>query len=101
MRLCKLSALGLFGIVVLAQDDGSGHEHLPLDSQHHGILDSDMREPVNKSHIVPVKVFQQKGQVSGADSVLQGSSVESTSPWCVIGAGGSITFEFQERIAGR
>jgi len=101
MRLCELAASGIFVGIVLSLNNGPDYEALPLSTIFPGPWESNIRAPVNKSHIVPIRIFNHEGSTSGAEAVLQGSSAENKSPWWVIGPGGLVTFEFQENIAGR
>jgi len=101
MRLCRISALASFVSLVLSLDDGPDYEELPLETIFPGPWENNIRAPVNKSCIVPVKIFNHEGSILGAESMLQGPRVKSKSPWWVIGPGGLVTFEFQENIPGR
>jgi hypothetical protein len=75
--------------------DGPDYESLPLDTVFPGPWESNIRAPLNKSHIVPVKIFN----FEGAESVLQDASSSSIS-W-VLSPGSLITFEFEENISGK
>ena len=80
--------------------DGPNYESLPLDTIFPGPWEDNIRAPVNKSHIAPVKIFNYEGAVAGAEAVLQDASTAGGISW-VISPGGLITFEFAENIAGR
>ena len=81
-------------------NDGADYESLPLKTIFPGPWESNIRAPFNKSHIVPVKVYNSEGAVSGAESVLQDAYTSSEHTW-VISPGGLVTFEFRENIAGK
>jgi hypothetical protein len=100
MHLCISALLFLFFAAVEAINNGLDYESLPLDTIFPGPWESNIRAPLNKSHIVPAKIFSFEGATSGAEAVLQGVEKTSRSSW-VIGPGGLITFEFAENIAGK
>ncbi len=83
-----------------ASNDGADYNSLPLDTIFPGPWESNIRAPLNKSHISPVKIFNFEGMVSGAEAVLQDANTNSGIAW-VIGPGGLITFEFEENISGK
>jgi hypothetical protein len=96
-----LSLLGLSASAAQATKiKGPDFNSLPLDTIFPGPWESHIRAPFNKSHIVPVKIFNFEGAVSGQESVLQDANTESGLTW-VIGPGGLITFEFGENIGGK
>ncbi|KAH8672812.1 Six-hairpin glycosidase-like protein [Tricladium varicosporioides] len=80
--------------------DGPDYDSLPLITIFPGPWENGIRAPVNKSHIVPTKIFNYEGAVSGAESVLQTADRRRGLSW-VISPGGLVTFEFEENIAGR
>ncbi|KAE8447282.1 hypothetical protein EG329_010976 [Mollisiaceae sp. DMI_Dod_QoI] len=80
--------------------DSLDYEFLPRDTIFPGPWEENIRAPVNKSHIVPVKIFNFEGASDGAERVLDGANAESGLTW-VISPGGLITFEFAENIAGK
>lgn len=80
--------------------DGPDYESLPLKTIFPGPWEDGIRAPVNKSHIVPTKIFNFEGAVSGVESALQNADTGSGQSW-VISVGGLVTFEFAENIAGR
>jgi hypothetical protein len=80
--------------------DGPNYESLPLDTVFPGPWEENIRAPVNKSHILPVKIFNFEGAVAGVEAVLQDASTAGGISW-VIGPGGLVTFEFAESISGR
>lgn len=84
----------------ISNDGGADYESLPHDTIFPGPWESNIRAPVNKSHIVPVKIFAFEGQTQGAETVLTGADAQSGLTW-TISPGGLITFEFGENIAGR
>lgn len=67
-----------------------------------GPWESNIRAPVNKSHILPAKIFHSEGAVSGTEAVLKDETLSSSvgRSW-VIRPGGLTTFEFAESIGGR
>jgi hypothetical protein len=75
------------------------YEALPSDTIFPGPWESNIRAPLNKSRIVPIKIFNFEGAVSGQESVLRDDATSGIS-W-VIRTGGLITFEFEENISGR
>ncbi|KAG9236563.1 Six-hairpin glycosidase-like protein [Amylocarpus encephaloides] len=99
MRLTVAATL-LSGLPRTAAQDGVNFEALPSDTIFPGPWESNIRAPVNKSHIVPVKIFNFEGAASGAASVLQDADISSGISW-IINPGGLVTFEFAENIAGR
>ncbi|EPE33595.1 Six-hairpin glycosidase [Glarea lozoyensis ATCC 20868] len=76
------------------------YDALPSDTIFPGPWESNIRAPLNKSHIVPSKIFNFEGAVSGQESILQDADAASGISW-VIRTGGLITFEFEENISGR
>lgn len=80
--------------------DSLDYESLPRDTIFPGPWEENIRAPVNKSHITPVKIFKFEGATDGAETVLQDATVDSGLSW-VISPGGLITFEFEENIAGK
>jgi hypothetical protein len=76
------------------------YEALPDKTIFPGPWESNIRAPLNKSHIVPVKIFNFEGAVSGQEAVLQKEKSASGIP-LVIRSGGLVTFEFEENISGR
>ena len=97
LLLACLSSLG--PAATKASYAGPDYEALPLDTLFPGPWESNIRAPINKSYIEPVKIFNSEGNVIGAESVLQDAKPTGIS-W-VIGPGGLITFEFAENIGGR
>jgi hypothetical protein len=79
---------------------GPDYEALPLDTIFPGPWESNIRAPLDKSRIAPVKIFNFEGAVSGAEAVLQDAESSSGISW-VISPGGLVTFEFAENIGGR
>jgi hypothetical protein len=79
--------------------DGPDYESLPLDTIFLGPWESNIRAPVNKSYIQPVKIFKLEGTVSGPESVLQDAGSEGKP--LRISPGGLVTFEFAENIGGK
>ncbi|KUJ10094.1 Six-hairpin glycosidase, partial [Mollisia scopiformis] len=73
---------------------------LPRDTIFPGPWEQNIRAPLNKSHITPVKIYNFEGATVGAEAVLQDANVQSGLSW-VISPGGLITFEFGENIAGK
>ena len=86
--------------IAIASQEAADYEALPLDTIFPGPWESNIRAPRNKSHIVPVKIFNFEGDVSGQESVLEDADTASGVSW-VIRPGGLITFEFEENISGR
>lgn len=82
--------------------DELDYEHLPRATIFPGPWEENIRAPVNKSHITPVKIFNFEGATRGFDSVLLDATTKRGSglSW-VIGPGGLVTFEFGENIAGK
>jgi hypothetical protein len=76
------------------------YESLPHKTIFPGPWESNIRAPLNKSHIVPVKIFNFEGAVSGQEAILQNADTASGASW-VIRSGGLVTFEFEENISGR
>jgi hypothetical protein len=99
MHLSELACLGLCFAATKASFAGPDYENLPLDTIFAGPWESNIRAPVNKSYIVPVKIFNHEGNVTGAEALLQDADASGVS-W-TISPGGLITFEFQENIGGR
>lgn len=100
MMHAVITGIVLLIVVTLAISNGPDYESLPLDTIFPGPWESNIRAPVNKSHIAPVKIFNSEGAVSGAEAVLQGADVNAEASW-IIGPGGLTTFEFGENIAGK
>jgi hypothetical protein len=94
-----LGAFSLYAAASASRYDGPDYESLPLDTIFPGPWENDIRAPLNKSHILPVKIFNSEGAVSGAESILQDGSTSGIS--CVLSPGGLITFEFEENISGK
>lgn len=100
MHFHRLACLCLSFPVTQASFPGPDYEALPLDTIFPGPWESNIRAPVNKSHIAPVKIYNFEGAVNGAEAVLQAAETSSGISW-VISRGGLITFEFAENIGGR
>ena len=100
MHFNRLACLGLCFAATKASYAGPDYEALPLDTIFPGPWESNIRAPLNKSYITPVKIFNFEGVVSGAEAVLQDAETSSGITW-VISPGGLITFEFAENIGGR
>src|SRR5438552_3978290 len=83
-----------FSALVVSQDFVD-YQTLPSNTIFPGTWESNIRAPFNKSHIVPVKIFNFEGAVSGQETVLQNADADSGISW-VIRPGGLITFEFEE-----
>lgn len=79
---------------------GPDYESLPDRTIFPGPWESNIRAPVNKSYIVPTKIYNLEGAVSGAEYMLEDADTTKGISW-VIGPGGLISFEFAENIAGR
>jgi hypothetical protein len=94
-----LGAFSFYFSTSASKYDSPDYESLPLDTIFPGPWESNIRAPFNKSHIVPVKIFNFEGAVSGAEAVLRDASPSSIS-W-VLSPGGLITFEFEENISGK
>ena len=99
MHLSQFACLGLCLAATKASCAGPDYENLPLDTIFTGPWESNIRAPVNKSHIVPIRIFNREGNVTGAEALLQDVDAPGVS-W-TISPGGLITFEFQENIGGR
>ncbi|CZR65052.1 uncharacterized protein PAC_14952 [Phialocephala subalpina] len=100
-QLSRLFGAFLYLAAVNAKgSDGVDYESLPRDTIFPGPWENNIRAPVNKSHIVPVKIFAFEGETEGAEAVLVGANQQSGLTW-TISPGGLITFEFGENIAGR
>lgn len=99
MHLSNLACLSLWFAAAIGSYAGPDYENLPLDTIFPGPWESNIRAPVNKSHIVPVKIFNHEGNVTGAEALLQDADAPGVS-W-TINPGGLVTFEFQENIGGR
>jgi hypothetical protein len=95
-----LGALCASATLIQALQSGPDYKSLPLDTIFPGPWESNIRAPVNKSRIVPVRIFGSEGAVSGGESVLQNANTDRGSSWR-IGTGGLITFEFEENISGK
>jgi hypothetical protein len=101
MRFTNFALLSALSVsIAIAEQHAVDYEALPLDTLFPGPWENYIRAPVNKSHIVPVKVFSFEGDVSGGESVLENADPSGGISW-VIRPGGLITFEFAENIAGR
>jgi len=82
--------------------NGPDYESLPNETLFPGPWEANIRAPLNKSHIVPVKIFNHEGPVAGGWSMLQNAGTRgATSDFWYISRGGLITFEFAESIAGK
>ena len=99
MHFSQVACLGLCFAAARASYAGPDYEDLPLDTIFPGPWESNIRAPANKSHIVPIKIFNYEGALSGAEAMLEDAEGSGVS-W-VISPGGLITFEFQENIGGR
>lgn len=100
MLFHRLACLGLCFALTAAAFPGPDYEALPLDTIFPGPWESNIRAPVNKSHITPVRIYNFEGAVNGAEAVLQDAESSNGISW-VISPGGLITFEFAENIGGR
>ena len=99
MHFKNLACLGICLTAAKASNAGPDYNDLPLDTIFPGPWESNIRAPVNKSRITPVRIFDFQGAVSGAEAVLLDGDAKGIS-W-VISPGGLITFEFAENIGGR
>ncbi|KAG0649022.1 hypothetical protein D0Z07_5026 [Hyphodiscus hymeniophilus] len=100
MYFIRLACLGILFTHSKASYPGPDYEKLPFNTIFPGPWDSNIRAPSNKSQILPVKIFNFEGAVSGAEAVLQDAERASGVSW-LISPGGLITFEFAENIGGR
>lgn len=106
MHLHSGGVLGGFALFGLAAAEtkypGPDYNSLPLDTLFPGPWEQNIKAPKNKTHIVPVRIFNYEGATFGAESVLEDAdvSVDTGLTWG-IGPGGLITFEFAENIGGR
>jgi hypothetical protein len=89
-------------VAAFAKYGGPDYNSLPLDTIFPGPWESNIKAPKNKSHIVPVRIFNFEGATSGAEVVLEGAdvNVDGGLTWG-ISPGGLITFEFAENIGGK
>jgi hypothetical protein len=88
----------LAAAVAAAQSDFVDYQSLPRDTIFPGPWESNIRAPVDKSRIIPVKIFKSEGVVWDGEAVLQ--DADPGASWG-IGPGGMVTFEFAENIAGK
>lgn len=88
----------LAAAVAAAQSDFVNYQSLPRDTIFPGPWESNIRAPVNKFRIIPVKIFKSEGVVWDGEAVLQ--DADPGASWG-IGLGGLVTFEFAENIAGK
>jgi len=100
MQLSVCASLVLLSAIAHAVNNGPDYESLPLDTIFPGPWERNIRAPLDKTHITPVKIFNTEGAVSGAESVLQDADTSGGKSW-IIGRGGLITFEFEENISGK
>ncbi len=98
------AVLGTFFSLVVASPkyEGPDYNSLPLDTLFPGPWESNIKAPVNKTYITPVRIFNFEGATVGAESVLQGADANANGglTWG-ISPGGLITFEFAENIGGK
>jgi hypothetical protein len=100
MQFCQIAALVAAVTTVYAFTHGPDYESLPLNTLFPGPWENNIRAPINKSHIVPVKVFNYEGAVTGQATSLENGHIDGGASWSM-GPGGLITLEFGENIAGR
>ncbi|KAK2627360.1 hypothetical protein QTJ16_003326 [Diplocarpon rosae] len=101
MRFYSLQVLSaLYLAAPAAKYDGPDYESLPLDTIYPGPWEDNIRAPLNKSYITPVKIFNSEGAVSGSDAVLQDAETEGGHS-LRMSPGGLVTFEFGENTAGK
>ncbi|KAL3423425.1 alpha-l-rhamnosidase a [Phlyctema vagabunda] len=93
MKLLLL--LSSFSVQAFAQH--LNYESLPLDTLFPGAWEANIRAPLNKSHIVPRRVFKTEGKISKVAAVVTDEKQHSFA----LGPGDLITFEFGENIGGR
>ena len=76
------------------------YEHLPNATLFPGPWEDYIKAPANKSHIVPARIYGVRGNVSTSTIEAQvGDHNEGNA--IMIGAGGTLSLEFAENIAGR
>jgi hypothetical protein len=83
--------------------EGPDPSSLPLKTLFPGPWESNIKAPLNKSHIAPVRIFHFEGTTTGAASVLQDAHKDVSADGLTwgISPGGLITFEFAENIGGK
>ncbi|KAH8891384.1 Six-hairpin glycosidase [Thozetella sp. PMI_491] len=74
------------------------YENLPNATLFPGPWDEYIRAPANKSYITPVRIYKVRGNVS--TSTVDGDENEE-GKGLLIGAGGTLSLQFAENIAGR
>lgn len=102
MHIAALLGISASLVVASPHYEGPDYNSLPLDTIFPGPWEANIKAPVNKSHIAPVRIFNFEGATYGAESVLQDAELnaEGGLTWG-ISPGGLISFEFAENIGGK
>jgi hypothetical protein len=101
-HVVPLSTLYASLVIASPRYEGPDYHSLPSDTLFPGPWEDNIKAPVNKTHIVPVRIFNFEGATFGAENVLQDADVNAHGglAWG-ISPGGLITFEFAENIGGK
>lgn len=76
------------------------YEHLPNATLFPGPWEQYIRAPANKSYIIPTRIYKIRGNVSTSSIEGEGGRHQE-GDGLMIGAGGTLSLEFAENIAGR
>ena len=94
LSLSLSSALGL----EILDLPGPSYEHLPPEAVFPGPWNDNIQAPANKSHIQPARIWNTEGDVSYVTAPVDGNWNGGS---LTMGAGGLVTLEFPQNIAGR